>query len=138
MSHSRHHGLSKNKGDAVIRETRPMKAIRNIVLAFTLTLIGATSMPHPSVAQAQATSPTTTGDFTAAMTFEMASTNLVVELALIMLVFLGWQFTLAEFVGAPIMVALLIVLFRSFLNRKMLHEAREQADKGLTQCLRPG
>jgi hypothetical protein len=38
-----------------------MKAIRNIVLAFTLTLIGATSMAHPSVAQAQATSPTTTG-----------------------------------------------------------------------------
>ena len=67
-------------------------------------------------------------DFTAAMTFEMASTNLVVKLALIMLVFLGWQFTLAEFVGAPIMVALLVVLFRSFLNRKMLDEAREQAD----------
>ncbi len=38
-----------------------MKAIRNIVLALTLTLIGATSMAHPSAAQAQATSPTTTG-----------------------------------------------------------------------------
>ena len=46
---------------AVIGETRPMKAIRNVVLALTLTLIGATSMAHPSVAQAQATSPTTTG-----------------------------------------------------------------------------
>ena len=43
------------------RETRPMKAIRNVVLALTLTLIGATSMTHPSVAQAQAISPTTTG-----------------------------------------------------------------------------
>jgi uncharacterized protein len=71
-------------------------------------------------------------DFTAAMAFEMASTNLVVELALIMLVFLGWQFTLAEFVGAPIMVALLVLLFRLFLNRKLSSEAREQADKGLT------
>jgi uncharacterized protein len=71
-------------------------------------------------------------DFTAAMAFEMASTNLVVELAIIMLVFLGWQFTLAEFVGAPIMVALLVVLFRSFLNRKLLDEAKQQADKGLT------
>ena len=70
-------------------------------------------------------------DFTAAMAFEMASTNLVVELAIIMLVFLGWQFTLAEFVGAPIMVALLVVLFRLFLNRKLLDEAKEQADKGL-------
>ena len=36
-----------------------MKAIRNFAL--TLTLIGATSMTHPSVAQAQAISPTTTG-----------------------------------------------------------------------------
>ncbi len=45
----------------MIGETRPMKAIRNIALALTLTLIGATSMTHPSLAQAQATSPTTTG-----------------------------------------------------------------------------
>jgi len=43
-------------------------------------------------------------NFTAAMSFEMASTNLVVELSPIMLAFLGWQLTLAEFVGAPIMV----------------------------------
>jgi hypothetical protein len=71
-------------------------------------------------------------DFTAAMAFEMASTNLVVELAIIMLVFLGWQFTLAEFIGAPIMVVLLVVLFRLFLSRNLLDQAREQADKGLT------
>ena len=51
----------RTKAAAVIRETRPMKAIRNAVLAFTLTLIGATSMTDPSVAQAQAISPTTTG-----------------------------------------------------------------------------
>jgi uncharacterized membrane protein YraQ (UPF0718 family) len=70
-------------------------------------------------------------DFTAAMAFEMASTNLVLELSIIMLVFLGWQFTLAEFVGAPIMVAFLVVLFRFFLNRKLLDEARRQADKGV-------
>ena len=38
-----------------------MNAIRNAVLALSLTLIGATSMAHPSVAQAQAISPTTTG-----------------------------------------------------------------------------
>src|SRR6266852_1099375 len=71
-------------------------------------------------------------DFTAAMAFEMASTNLVVELGIIMLVFLGWQLTLAEFVGAPIMVVLLVVLFRLFLDRNLLAQAREQADKGLT------
>ncbi len=71
-------------------------------------------------------------DFTAAMAFEMASTNLVVELGIIMLVFLGWQLTLAEFIGAPIMVVLLVVLFRLFLNRNLLEQAKEQADKGLT------
>jgi uncharacterized membrane protein YraQ (UPF0718 family) len=70
-------------------------------------------------------------NFTAAMAFEMASTNLVVELAIIMLVFLGWQFTLAEFIGAPVMVALLVILFRLFLSRNLLDNAREQADKGL-------
>jgi hypothetical protein len=46
---------------ALIGETTPMKAIRNVVLALTLTLIGTTSMSHPSVAQAQAISPITTG-----------------------------------------------------------------------------
>jgi len=51
----------RTKVTAVIRETRPMKAIRNVVLALTLTLIGATSMTHPSVAQTQAISPKTTG-----------------------------------------------------------------------------
>jgi hypothetical protein len=40
-------------------------------------------------------------NFTAAMAFEMASTNLVLELSIIMVAFLGWQLTLAEFVGAP-------------------------------------
>jgi uncharacterized protein len=40
-------------------------------------------------------------NFTAAMAFEMASTNLVLELSIIILVLLGWQITLAEFVGAP-------------------------------------
>jgi hypothetical protein len=42
------------------------------------------------------------------MAFEMASTNLVAELSIIMLAFLGWELTLAEFVGAPIMVGLLV------------------------------
>src|ERR1700680_397459 len=70
-------------------------------------------------------------DFAAAMAFEMASTNLVVELAIIMVVFLGWQLTLAEFVGAPIMVGLLIVLFRRFLNRELLEQAKVQADRGV-------
>src|ERR1700686_4451050 len=70
-------------------------------------------------------------NFTAAMAFEMASTNLVMELSIIMLAFLGWQLTLAEFVGAPIMVALLVLLFRRFLNRNLLEQAKVQADRGI-------
>jgi uncharacterized protein len=70
-------------------------------------------------------------NFTAAMAFELASTNLVVELSIIMLVLLGWQFTLAEFIGAPIMVVLLVLLFRTFLRPRLLEEAQEQAERGV-------
>ncbi len=70
-------------------------------------------------------------NFTAAMAFEMASTNLVLELSIIMLAFLGWQLTAAEFVGAPVMVGLLVFLFRRFLNRELLEEAKVQADRGV-------
>jgi uncharacterized protein len=69
--------------------------------------------------------------FTAAMAFELASTNLVLELSIILIVLMGWQFTLAEFVGAPIMVAILVVLFRFFLRPGLVSEAREQAERGI-------
>ena len=70
-------------------------------------------------------------DFTAAMAFELASTNLVLELTIIIVVFLGWQFAAAEFVGAPLMVASLALLFRRFLSRRLLESARIQADRGV-------
>jgi uncharacterized membrane protein YraQ (UPF0718 family) len=70
-------------------------------------------------------------DFTAAMAFELASTNLVAELTIIIIVLMGWQFAAAEFVGGPLMVVLMALLFRLFLSRKLVSEARTQADKGL-------
>ena len=70
-------------------------------------------------------------NFTAAMAFELSSTNLVLELTIIMIVFLGWQFALAEFVGAPLMVAMLAVLFRRLLSRRLVDEAKQQADRGV-------
>ena len=70
-------------------------------------------------------------DFTAAMTFEIASTNLVIELGIIMVVLLGWQFAAAEFVGGPIMIIILALLFRRFLTPKMVAAATRQAEKGL-------
>src|SRR5213592_544505 len=62
-------------------------------------------------------------NFTAAMVFEIASTNLVIELGIIMALLLGWQFTLAEFIGGPIMIVLLALVFRLFLNRRLVEEA---------------
>src|SRR6476620_9591881 len=70
-------------------------------------------------------------DFTAAMTFEFASTNLVIELGILLAVLLGWQFTLAEFVGGPIMIAFLVVAFRMTLTPALVEEAKVQADRGL-------
>src|SRR5437870_4784127 len=70
-------------------------------------------------------------NFTAAIVFELASTNLVLELGIIMIILLGWQFALAEFIGAPIMVVILVWLFRHFLSERMVETARQQADKGL-------
>src|SRR6516225_2845991 len=69
--------------------------------------------------------------FTAAMAFEMASTNLGLELTIIMVALLGWQLTPAEIVGAPLMLLLLVLLFRMFLNPDLLDQAKRQADKGL-------
>jgi uncharacterized protein len=69
-------------------------------------------------------------DFTAAIVFELASTNLVVELGILMAIVLGWQFTLGEFVGGPLMIVFLALLFRRFLTRRLVGEAREQADRG--------
>lgn len=71
-------------------------------------------------------------DFTAAMAFEIASTNLVIELGIIMAVLLGWQFTLAEFVGGPLIILILTVLFRLFLTPKLVTAARKQAEKGVS------
>jgi hypothetical protein len=70
-------------------------------------------------------------DFTAAMAFEIASTNLVIELGVILALLMGWQFTLAEFSGGALMIVFLAVLFRIFLRERLLREAREQAGRGV-------
>ena len=69
--------------------------------------------------------------FTAAMAFEIASTNLVIELGIILALLLSWQFTLAEFTGGPIMIVLVAVAFRLFVRQRLIAAAREQADRGL-------
>jgi uncharacterized membrane protein YraQ (UPF0718 family) len=68
---------------------------------------------------------------TAAMAFEIASTNLVIELGIILALLMGWQFTLAEFVGGPIMIIAVALGFRLWMRGKIVEAAREQADRGL-------
>jgi hypothetical protein len=70
-------------------------------------------------------------NFSAAMAFQFASTNLVIELGIILALLLGWQFTLAEFVGGPLMIIMVAVLFRLFLRRRLRDDALAQAKKGL-------
>jgi uncharacterized membrane protein YraQ (UPF0718 family) len=70
-------------------------------------------------------------NFTAAMAFQLASTNLVAELTIIIIVLMGWQFAAAEFVGGLLMVVLMALLLRRFLSRELVAQARTQADKGL-------
>ncbi len=70
-------------------------------------------------------------NFTASMAFQFASTNLVLELGILLAVLMGWQFTLAEFTGGPLMIAILVLLFKLFLSPKLVETARAQAEKGI-------
>src|SRR5438477_10200919 len=69
--------------------------------------------------------------FTAAMVFEIASTNLVIELGIILIVLLGWQFTAAEFIGGILMVIFIAVIFRLTLTPKLVQMAKAHAEKGI-------
>jgi uncharacterized membrane protein YraQ (UPF0718 family) len=69
--------------------------------------------------------------FTSAMAFELASTNLVIELGIILIVLLGWQFAAAEYVGGILMVVFIAVIFRATLTRKLVDEAGRNAERGL-------
>ncbi|HEV3230824.1 MAG TPA: permease [Candidatus Dormibacteraeota bacterium] len=66
-----------------------------------------------------------------AIIFEFASTNLVIELGLVLLVLLGWPFLGAEVAGGVLMVAILFLVFRATLRPAMVEAARAQAERGL-------
>jgi uncharacterized protein len=117
--------VSHGEMSRLLPDDRP----RSIALALGL---GAASSSYSYAAVALARSIFRKGaNFTAAMAFEMASTNLVLELSIILIALLGWQFALAEFIGAPIMVVILVLLIRAFLRQHLVRAAREQADRGI-------
>jgi uncharacterized membrane protein YraQ (UPF0718 family)/YHS domain-containing protein len=68
-----------------------------------------------------------------ALAFQFSSTNLVFELGIVMWVLIGWQFTLAEFVGGLVLIAIMTVLLRLFVSRRLEEQARvhaQEADSG--------
>ena len=119
---------------AVVRKDQitrlmPDDSPRSLTLA---TGLGAASSSCSYAAVALARSLFRKGaDFTAAMAFEIASTNLVIELGILLALLLGWQFTLAEFVGGPVMILAVAFMFRFWVRGRIVEAAREQADKGL-------
>src|SRR3989440_8494180 len=65
--------------------------------------------------------------FASAMAFQFASTNLVFEIGIVIWIFLGWEFTLAEFVGGIFLIALMWGGVRLFITRRLEEAAREHA-----------
>jgi uncharacterized protein len=107
----------------------PDSSPRSILIA---TALGAASSSCSYAAVALARSIFRRGaDFIAAMAFQFASTNLVLELGIILAVLIGWQFVAAEFMGGLIMVALLTVVLRAVMTPQRIAEAKRQADRGL-------
>lgn len=63
------------------------------------------------------------------LAFQFASTNLVVELGIVMWVLIGWQFTLAELLGGLVLIATMTLLLRAFVSRRVEAEARANAER---------
>jgi uncharacterized membrane protein YraQ (UPF0718 family)/YHS domain-containing protein len=70
-------------------------------------------------------------DFISAMVFMFASTNLVIELGVVLIILMGWQFAAAEFIGGPIMIVLLAVFGGFVLRGALVEQARERLRHGM-------
>jgi uncharacterized membrane protein YraQ (UPF0718 family) len=114
---------------AELQKLLPDASFPSIVRA---SLIGAASSSCSYAAVAIARSIFRKGaDFIAAMAFQFASTNLVIELGVLLVVLMGWSFGAAEFIGGPLMIALLVFSFRLVLRPQWVEAARRQAERGL-------
>ncbi len=117
--------VSKEKIGKLLPDASP----RTILIASAL---GAASSSCSYAATALARTLFRKGaNFIAAMAFQFASTNLVVELSVLLAVLLGWQFTLAEFTGGPIMIALIVLFLRATLKPAMIEAALKQARQNI-------
>ena len=116
--------VTKNKMERILGNHKPTTIAK-------ASFFGAVSSSCSYAASALAKSLVSKGaDFTAAMVFMFASTNLVLELGLILWVLIGWQFALAEFVGGAIMIILLtLILPRVFKDIKSGPRSLQMVDE---------
>src|SRR4029078_2742429 len=92
------------------------------------TLFGAASSSCSYAASAMAKTLFQRGaDFVSSMVFMFASTNLVIELGIVLWVLMGWEFALAEFVGGAIMIVLFVLLARVEVKRRETRERQWHA-----------
>ncbi|MDP9181869.1 MAG: permease [Actinomycetota bacterium] len=112
--------VSRDAMERAMGDHKPRTIVRT-------SLLGAASSSCSYAASALARSLFQRGaDFTTAMVFMFASTNLVIELGIVLWLLLGWQFALAELVGGVIMIVLFVLLAPRVLPRAEVEAARER------------
>ena len=117
--------VSKEEMQRVLGDHRPRAIVR-------ASAFGTVSSSCSYAASAMAKSLFQKGaDFVSAMVFMFASTNLVVELGVVLLILMGWQFALAEFVGGPFMIALLAVVGGFVFRDRLVEGARRRLRLGI-------
>lgn len=114
--------VSRAQLQRVMGDHRPRTIVRT-------SLLGAASSSCSYAASALARTLFARGaDFTTAMVFMIASTNLVVELGIVLWLLIGWQFAIAEFVGGSLMIAFLAVIGPRVFRGRFLVAAREHVE----------
>ncbi len=123
--------VSRSQMQRVMGDHRP----RTLAIA---SIFGAASSSCSYAASAMAKSLFQKGaDFTTAMVFMLASTNLVIELGLVLWVLIGWQFALSEYVGGIIMIGLLALFARFIFRPLLVEQARAHLARGRSRSAIP-
>ncbi|HKN89912.1 MAG TPA: permease [Acidimicrobiia bacterium] len=117
--------VSKEEMQRVLGDHRPRAIAR-------ASLFGMVSSSCSYAATAMAKSLFQKGaDFVSAVVFMFASTNLVVELGAVLLILMGWQFALAEFIGGPVMIVLLALVGAAVFRNGLVEGARRRLRQGM-------
>lgn len=67
--------------------------------------------------------------FIPSLAFLFSSTNLVIELGVILYLLMGWQFMAAEWIGGLVLITIMSLIVRRFYPDRLVEEARQRAEK---------